>query len=123
MCQALREAISKRKVGIHDLSVQVEFPHTGVILILAPSCKRGDFAAAKKIIEQFVGKMIRRDVVIPCNDKVVALILKKKSNLLKEALPLELSKKLMFLFVLLLKLSSRVANLILRLLKLALGFL
>ena len=89
MCQALREAISKREVGIHDLSVLVEFPHTAVILLLAPSCKRGDFAAAKKSIEQFVvGKMIHGDMVIPCNDKVVALILKKKPKFAQRKLAL-----------------------------------
>ena len=93
VCQALREAISKRKAGIHDLLVQVDFPHNNMILLLAPSCNRDDFAAAKTKIEQFIDRMVRRDVVILCNDRVVALILKKKPNLLKDALPLALSRK------------------------------
>ena len=93
VCQSLRDAISKRKAGIHDLSVQVEFPKSNTILLLAPSCKRDDFAAAKTKLDQFIGRMIRRDVVFPCNDRVVALILKKKPNLLKEVLPSDLNKK------------------------------
>ena len=93
VCQALREAISKRKVGIHDLSLHVEFPQSGVILLLAPSCKKDDFTTAKAKLKQFIDRMVRRDVVIPCNDRVVALILKKKSSMLKTALSSDMSKK------------------------------
>ena len=98
VCQSLRDAISKRKAGIHDLSVQVEFPKSNVILLLAPSCKKDDFAAAKTKLEQFIDRMVCRDVVIPCNDRVVALILNKTPHLLKAALPPSLTKKVVVSF-------------------------
>ena len=77
VCQSLRDAISKRKAGIHDLSVQVEFPKCNMILLLAPSYKRDDFAAAKTKIDQFIGRMVRRHVVFPCNDRVLHSFLRK----------------------------------------------
>ena len=95
VCQALKKAISRKTFGIHDLSVKVEFPKKNVILLLAPTFKSGDFATAKIKLEMLIDEI---PVVIPCNDRVLVLILQKKPSLLQEDLPLDLKTKVSVTF-------------------------
>ena len=100
--QSIKAAIANKQLEISD-SVSVNFCQASgqstILLLHAYSPNSEDVKAAKSKIEGFICMLEHRKDVkytsttsIPCEDKLVALVLNKTPELVKEALPLKIKK-------------------------------